>query len=304
MRREISVVAGPSSVDLATKVASCLDADLLPVDFRIFKDGETKINMSKPVGKNCILIQSTYPPTDRHLLQALMMLKKSSDSGSANILAVVPYMAYSRQDREFLEGEVVSMAIVARLFECVGTTRLITVDIHSPTSLSYFSIDVRNLSAISLLAKYAITNLKTSHPVVVSPDKGGANRAMEFARILQADMFTLSKRRDMRTTEVFVEKQKLNLDIAGRDVIILDDMISTGESIVKATEFLIEANPNNIYAMCTHAVMIDGAPEKIEAAGVKEIISTNSIPRASAKVDLSPLISREIASIIEQAAIR
>ncbi|NAL76848.1 ribose-phosphate diphosphokinase [Nitrososphaera sp. AFS] len=302
MGREISVIAGPSSVDLATKVASCLDADLLSVDFRIFKDGETKINMSKPFGKNCVLIQSTYPPTDRHLLQALMMLKKCSDS-SADIVAVVPYMAYSRQDRQFLEGEVVSMAIVARLFECVGTRRLITVDIHSPASLSYFSIDARNLSATGLLAKYAITNLKTSRPVVVSPDKGGAKRAMEFARILKADMFTLSKRRDMQTTEVFVEKQKLNFDIAGRDVIIIDDMISTGESIVKASEFLIEANPNNIYAMCTHAVMIEDAPKKIEAAGVKEIISTNSIPSATAKVDLSSVISREVASIIEQAAI-
>lgn len=301
---DISIVAGPSSVDLATKVANSLDASLLSVDFRIFKDGETKINMSKPVGKNCVLIQSTYPPTDRHLMQALMMLKKCSDGSLADILAVVPYMAYSRQDREFLDGEVVSMAVVARLFECVGTRRLITVDIHSPTSLSYFSIDVRNLSAISLLAKYAITNLKASRPVVVSPDKGGANRAREFARLLQTDMLTLSKRRDMHSTEVFVDKQKLNLDIAGRDVIILDDMISTGESIVKASQFLLEANPNNIYAMCTHAVMIENAIEKIEAAGVKEIISTNSIPRSIGKVDLSPVISREIASIIEPAAIR
>ncbi len=301
---DISIVAGPSSVDLATKVANSLDASLLSVDFRIFKDGETKINMSKPVGKNCVLIQSTYPPTDRHLMQALMMLKKCSDGSLADILAVVPYMAYSRQDREFLDGEVVSMAVVARLFECVGTRRLITVDIHSPTSLSYFSIDVRNLSAISLLAKYAITNLKASRPVVVSPDKGGANRAREFARLLQTDMLTLSKRRDMHSTEVFVDKQKLNLDIAGRDVIILDDMISTGESIVKASKFLLEANPNNIYAMCTHAVMIENAIEKIEAAGVKEIISTNSIPRSIGKVDLSPVISREIASIIEPAAIR
>ena len=304
MRKEISIVAGPSSVDLATNVASCLDADLLSVDFRIFKDGETKIKMSKPVGKNCILIQSTYPPADRHLLQALMMLKNCSDNGSADILAVVPYMAYSRQDREFLDGEVVSMAVVARLFECVGTRRLITVDIHSPTSLSYFSIDVHNLSAVGLLAKYAITNLKTSRPVVISPDKGGAKRAMEFAKILRTDMLTLSKRRDMHSTEVFMDNQQLNFDLAGRDVIILDDMISTGESIVKATEFLIEANPNNIYAMCTHAVMIEDATEKIEAAGVKEIISTNSIPGAIAKVDLSPVISREIASIIEQAAIR
>jgi len=301
---DISIVAGPSSVDLATKVANSLEANLLSVDFRVFKDGETKINMSKPVGKNCVLIQSTYPPTDRHLLQALMMLKKCSEGSSGDILAVVPYMAYSRQDREFLEGEVVSMAVVARLFECVGTRKLITVDIHSPTSLSYFSIDVRNLSAINLLAKYAITNLKTSRPVVVSPDKGGANRAREFARLLQTDMLTLSKRRDMYSTEVFVDKQKLNLDIAGRDVIILDDMISTGESIVKASRFLIEANPNNIYAMCTHAVMIENAIEKIEAAGVKEIISTNSIPRSIGKVDLSPVISREIASIIEPAAIR
>ncbi len=304
MEKDISIIAGPSSVDLATEVARCLDSELVVADFRVFKDGETKINMKQPAGQNSILIQSTYPPTDRHLLQALMILKKCADDESANVIAVIPYMAYSRQDREFLEGEVVSMAVVARLLESVGTNRLITIDIHSPFSLSYFSIDVRNLSAVNLLAKYVVTNIKPTRPIVVSPDKGGANRATEFARILQTDMLALSKRRDMFSTDVSLVKQKLNHDIAGRDVIIIDDMISTGESIVKASEYLIEHNPKNIYALCTHAVMIEDAVAKIMTAGVKEIISTNSIPGAFAKVDLSPVISKEIANIIELEAIR
>jgi ribose-phosphate pyrophosphokinase len=196
------------------------------------------------------------------------------------------------------------MALVARLFESVGTRRLITMDIHSPFSLSYFSIGVRNLSAVNLLANYLITNIKPRRPLVVSPDKGGTKRATEFAKILSTDVFALSKRRELDSTKVFFDGQKLTFDIAGRDVIILDDMISTGESIVKASEYLVEYSPNNIYAMCTHALMIENAQEKIKAAGVKEIISTNSIPGDVAKVDLSPVISKEIVNIIQKEAIR
>jgi ribose-phosphate pyrophosphokinase len=152
------------------------------------------------------------------------------------------------------------------------------------------------------LAEYAATKIKPTRPLVVSPDKGGAKRAIEFARILQTDMLCLSKRRDMYSTDVSLDKQELNFDLDGRDVIILDDMISTGESIVKASEFLVGHHPKNIYAMCTHAVMVEDAVVKIKAAGVKDIISTNSIPGANAKVDLSQLISKEITKIVEQEA--
>ena len=299
MYKDVSIIAGPSSLDLATAIAKHLDAELVPVDLRIFPDGESKIKMRRVDKDYCIVVQSTYPPTDRHLLQALMMIKRCSEDGAANVCAVMPYMAYSRQDRAFLDGEVVSMALVAKLIETVGTKRLITVDIHSPASLSYFTIDTQNISAVGLLADYAAVKIKPNAPIVVSPDMGGAKRAVKFARMLGTDMVALKKSRDKDTAEVIIEEKELNSSVLGRDLILLDDMISTGESIVEACRFLRRYNPNKIYAICTHALLIGDATTRIKAAGVEEIISTNSVPGINAKVDLAPLITTKLKAIID-----
>lgn len=299
MYKDVSIIAGPSSVDLATAIAKHLDAELVPVDLRIFPDGESKIKMRRVDKDYCIVVQSTYPPTDRHLLQALMMIKRCSENGAANVCAVMPYMAYSRQDRAFLDGEVVSMALVAKLIETVGTKRLITVDIHSPASLSYFTIDTQNISAVGLLADYAAVKIKPNAPIVVSPDMGGAKRAVKFARMLGTDMVALKKSRDKDTAEVIIEEKELNSSVVGRDLILLDDMISTGESIVEACRFLRRYKPNKIYAICTHALLIGDATTRIKAAGVEEIISTNSVPGTNAKVDLAPLITTKLKAIID-----
>lgn len=299
MYKDVSIIAGPSSLDLATAIAKHLDAELVPVDLRIFPDGESKIKMRRVDKDYCIVVQSTYPPTDRHLLQALMMIKRCSEDGAANVCAVMPYMAYSRQDRAFLDGEVVSMALVAKLIETVGTKRLITVDIHSPASLSYFTIDTQNISAVGLLANYAAVKIKPNAPIVVSPDMGGAKRAVKFARMLGTDMVALKKSRDKDTAEVIIEEKELNSSVVGRDLILLDDMISTGESIVEACRFLRRYKPNKIYAICTHALLIGDATTRIKAAGVEEIISTNSVPGINAKVDLAPLITTKLKAIID-----
>ena len=299
MYKDVSIIAGPSSLDLATAIAKHLDVELVPVDLRIFPDGESKIKMRRVDKDYCIVVQSTYPPTDRHLLQALMMIKRCSEDGAANVCAVMPYMAYSRQDRAFLDGEVVSMALVAKLIETVGTKRLITVDIHSPASLSYFTIDTQNVSAVRLLADYAAVKIKPNAPIVVSPDMGGAKRAVKFARMLGTDMVALKKSRDKDTAEVIIEEKELNSSVLGRDLILLDDMISTGESIVEACRFLRRYKPNKIYAICTHALLIGDATTRIKAAGVEEIISTNSVPGINAKVDLAPLITTKLKAIID-----
>ncbi len=298
MYKDVSIIAGPSSVDLATGIAKHLDAELVPVDLRIFADGESKIKMRKVEKDHCVIVQSTYPPTDRHLLQALMMIKRCSED-AAEVCAVMPYMAYSRQDRAFLDGEVVSMDLVAKLIETVGTKRLITVDIHSLASLSYFTIDAQNISTVGLLARYAEVKFKPNAPIVVSPDMGGAKRAVEFAKVLGTEAIALTKSRDKDTGEVFIEEKELNCNVVDRDLILLDDTISTGESIVEACRFLKRYKPNKIYAMCTHAVLIGDATTKVKSAGIEEIISTNSIPGNSAKVDLAGLISAQIKTIID-----
>jgi ribose-phosphate pyrophosphokinase len=289
---EISVVAGPASSDLANNIARRLEAQLAVANLRIFSDGESSIKLGK-VGKNCVIVQSTHPPTDTHLIQLLMMAKKCTDNGAQHMCAVVPYLCYARQDRVFLEGEVVSIDLVAKLFKTVGVKHIITVDIHSQRAMSYFT-SIQNVSSVPLLADYA-SKMKLHDPIAVSPDAGGANRATEFARYLDIDVLALKKYRDRSTGEVTVD-EKLDMDISKRDVIVIDDIISSGGSIIKAAEVLHKKGVGRIFAMCAHALLIREAAQKIKSAGVQDIISTNSVPGEYSKVELSSEIALALKS--------
>lgn len=291
---DISVVAGPSSPELAAGIARRLGADLVATELRVFSDGESKIKVARRTGKKCLVVQSTHPPTDSHLMQAMMIAKKCADDGS-EVHMVVPYLAYARQDRAFLDGEAVSAALVAKLFEAAGARSVITVDIHSQMALSYFH-NIRNMSSIPLLADYA-SKMKLKRPLVVSPDTGGAARAGEFASLLKAEVVALKKSRDRVTGEVSVE-QKIDAEVSGRDALLVDDMISSGGSIVKAAEVLHKNGAKGVYAMCAHALLIGDAAQKIMAAGVRDIVATNSVPGAHAKVDLSGVIADAARSIL------
>jgi ribose-phosphate pyrophosphokinase len=289
---EISVVAGPGSFDLADNIAKRLGAQLTVASLRIFSDGESNIKLGK-VGKNCVIVQSTHPPVDTHLIQLLMMAKKCTDDGAQHISAVIPYLCYARQDRAFLEGEVVSIALVAKLLQAVEVQHVITVDIHSQLAMSYFK-SIENVSSVPLLADYA-SKMKLRDPVAVSPDAGGANRAKEFARHLDIEVVVLKKSRHRVTGEVAVD-EKLEMDISKRDALVIDDIISSGGSIIKAAEVLHKKGVGKIYAMCAHALLIRDAAQKIKSAGVQDIISTNSVPGEYSKVELSPEIASALKS--------
>jgi ribose-phosphate pyrophosphokinase len=287
-----SVVAGPGSFDLANNIAKRLGAQLTVASLRIFSDGESNIKLSK-VGKNCVIVQSTHPPTDTHLIQLLMIAKKCTDDGAQHVCAVIPYLGYTRQDRAFLEGEVVSIDLVAKLFETVGVEHIITVDIHSQLAMSYFA-SIQNVSSVPLLANYA-SKMKLRDPIAVSPDAGGTNRAKEFARLLDIDVIVLKKSRHRVTGEVTID-EKLHMDLSKRDAIVIDDIISSGGSIIKAAEVLHKKGVGRIYAMCAHALLIRDAAQKIKSAGVQDIISTNSVPGEYSKVELSPEIASALKS--------
>jgi ribose-phosphate pyrophosphokinase len=289
---DISVIAGPASSDLAEKITKRLGAQLVAAELRIFSDGESKIRMVR-AGKNCVIVQSTHPPADTHLMQALMMARKCADDGARDVCAVIPYLAYARQDRSFLGGEVVSIALVAKLLEAAGARHVVTVDIHSQLAMSHFA-SMQNVSSIPLLAHYA-SRMRLHRPVAVSPDAGGTGRTNEFAKCLKAEAVALRKSRNKTTGEVAVD-EKLDIDISGRDVVLVDDMISSGGSIIKAAELLRKKGAGKVYAMCAHALLIGDAAQKIKAAGVQDIISTNSVPSEYARVDLSPAIAEALES--------
>ncbi|MGI0026326.1 MAG: ribose-phosphate diphosphokinase [Nitrosopumilaceae archaeon] len=286
-----TVIGGKASEDLAKKIAKKLKATYLKSELRIFSDGESKITISgKPKGK-VVVVQSTYPPVDSNLIQALSLVSKAKKY-SSQIIAVIPYLGYARQDKEFLPGEVITMSLVANMFKAAGATKVIVVDIHSKMALNHFKISAKNVSAIPELVKY-FKKLKLKDPLVVSPDLGGIARARDFANQFGVKFIALKKYRDRKTGVVEI-RSKNQKHVKGRDLILVDDMISTGGSIVKAAEFLKKQKCKNVYAACTHALLIGDAEKRIKKAGVAKIVSTNTIPGKTGLVDVSHIISKAI----------
>lgn len=289
---KFTVISGTSSEELAKKLAKRLGANLLKSQLRVFPDGESKITIKGKFQKNrIIVVQSTYPPVDENLIQALSIISKAKEHGT-EIIAVIPYMGYARQDREFLPGEVITMKVIARLFKSAGASRIIVVDIHSMMGLKYFNIKSKNVTAILDLAKY-FSKLKLKNPLVVSPDQGGKKRAKEFAKFLNVKYISLKKHRDRKTGKVEIKSSNFN-EMIGRDLILVDDMVSTGGSIIKATEFLKKQKCKRVFVACTHALLRNDAEKKIKKAGVIKIISTNTIPGKTSLVDVSDTIAKAI----------
>lgn len=297
MNEKLCVLAGPASKDLAKNVARILDAELIDVELKIFPDGESKVRIDGELdGKLAVIVQSTYPPVDTHLMQSLFMISKARKMGAA-VCAVIPYLAYARQDKEFLKGEAVSMELVSNIFDSSGAKNLVTVDVHSQMALSYFKMSTYNVSAVPLLANY-FKSQKLVQPLAVSPDKGGLARAQEFAKIIGTSSIALPKLRDRNTGEVTIDSNAPELKAArGRDVILIDDMISTGGSIAKATEVLLKAGCRKVLVACTHALLLNGALEKIMGAGASEVVGTNTVPSQVSKVDVAPVICDQVSKL-------
>ena len=288
---KISVISGNTSKGLAKRIANKLDATFVPAQIIKFPDGESKITLGKIPKKSIILVvQSTSPPVDTNLLQLLSMISQARKF-SSKIYTIIPYMGYARQDRAFLGGEIITISVIAKMLESAGAKKIIVLDIHSKIALKHFKVKIENISAIPKLVNY-FKKMKIRNPLIVSPDAGGIIRAKEFARQFNSDLISLKKQRNRKTGKVKIQSPKMNLK--NRDLILVDDMISSGGSIIKATQFLKKQGAGRIFVACTHAILIDNAEKKIRNAGVKQIISTNTIHGKTAKVDISDIIAKTI----------
>ena len=288
----LSIIAGKSSEDLARRLARRLKANFVKSEIRVFPDGESKITLIGSLSKKkSIVVQSMYPPVDTNLVQVLSLISKAKEV-SSEVIAVIPYMGYARQDREFLPGEIVTMKVLGKLFKGVGASKIIAVDIHSIIGFKHFTIKTKNVSAIPDLVKY-FKKLSLKNPLVVSPDQGGKERAKEFAKEFNSEYIALEKKRDRKTGKVEIISRNMK-EVAGRDLILVDDMISTGGSIIKATQFLKKQKCKRVYVACTHALLMNDAEKKIKKSGITSIISTNTIPSKTSLVDVSNTIAKAI----------
>ena len=288
---KFTVIGGGASKDLARRLARRLRAVYIETETKIFPDGESKITLQKIPKKSVILVvQSTYPPVDTNMLQALSIISQVRKI-SSRTFAIMPYMGYARQDKQFLSGEVITMSVVAKMLQSAGAKKVIVVDIHSNTALNHFNIPTENVSAVPELANY-FKKLNLKNPLVVSPDAGGSSRSKKFASLLKSDFIVLKKHRDRKTGRVSIQTTKA--DVQGKDLIIVDDMISTGGSVIKAAQFLKKQKCKRVFVACTHGLLVGDAEKKIRKAGVSRIISTNTIPGNTSKVDVSEILAKSV----------
>jgi ribose-phosphate pyrophosphokinase len=288
-KNDTVIISDDQNSPLARKISLDLHAEYKNIELRIFADGESKIRLDNMAKKNCIIIHSTYPPTDQHLMQLFMIMYKCKEDGAKDICVVSPYLAYTRQDKIFVDGEIITINLVGKILACLGITKLITIDSHKPNALNY-SFATIDLTAIPSLSSYVKHNLTMNNPIVISPDEGGIERAKKFAGLINANSLSLVKTRDRFTGDVSISLLDQG-PLKNCDALIVDDMISTGASIMKTIELLKKYRIGDVYAICTHALLVDDAKQKLLNAGIKEVISTNSIPNEFAKVDLSSVIS-------------
>jgi len=274
-----------------------LGLPMLAAEFRVFADGESKFTLHEKVeGKSVLVVQSTYNPVDQHMFQLLLASHQLSEAG-ARVTAVVPYLSYARQDKEFLPGEGVTLGVIAHLMRSMGVRRLVTVDIHSAEGLALFSFPTYSVSAIPNLVEYVKTELDLKDPVVMSPDFGGSKRTEAFAQLYGAKFLQLSKTRDRATGGVSMKDS--NLDVADKEVIIVDDIISQGDTVKAAADAVLKQGAKRVLAVCVHGLFVADALQKLEKATVEPIICTNTVPSRFSKVDVSDALASHLRTLEE-----
>jgi ribose-phosphate pyrophosphokinase len=289
----MKIVSGPASKELAESVSNSVGCQNVSVVLKVFPDGESYVRLEGDVlGEDVVIIQTTCPPMqDGKLFQLAFMVDAAKRAGARSVTSIVPYLAYSRQDKLFLLGEGISIEVIASMLNAAGVDNLVTVNIHSEQALSKFSFPVKSVSAISLLANYFLAKgYKGAY--ALAPDEGAMYIAKEAQQILGGGVGFLNKDRDRYTGQT-VQSSK-DLDVKGQNVIIFDDIISTGGTIVGAAKILKDLGAKHVFAACVHPLLIGDAAKRMLDAGVKEIVGTDSVPGPYSKVSLSPLLTKHL----------
>jgi ribose-phosphate pyrophosphokinase len=271
---------GNANPVLAQEIATHLGVQLGQADVGRFSDGEVTVEIHQNVrARDVFVIQSTCAPTNENLMELAFMVDAIKRASARRITAVIPYFGYARQDRRPRSMRVpISAKVVANMLETVGVERLLTMDLHADQIQGFFDIPVDNIYASPVL----LSDLKAKNYndlVVISPDVGGVVRARALAKQLGCDLAIIDKR---RPTANVSEVMHVIGEIEGRNCVIMDDMIDTAGTLVKAAEVLKERGAKSVYAYCTHPVFSGPAVERIAKSQIDEVVITNTIPLSDA----------------------
>ena len=280
----MKIIGGPSSQTLACRVAALLQCTPTVTDYVRFPDNEQYLKILDDVdAKDVVIIQNTTTDSD---LIALLQLLDACESAK-KISVVIPYMGYARQDKLFNKGEAISARAMAKTIASESLDAVFTINIHEKSVLDHFTCPAADLDASSLIGKY-ISDLKLHKPLLIAPDAGVKSMVEKMAAGLSLDHDVFEKTRFSGDSIAIKEKP---MDIKGRDVIIVDDMIATGGTMAESVKILYQNSAKDIYTACVHPVLTRNAVLRLFNAGVKDIISTDTIEKIQSRISVAPLIA-------------
>ncbi len=286
------VIPGPASQQLGRKIADLLKIRVVPLEFKRFADGESYLRFDGDVqNEDVVIVQTTSLPQNENLVQLFLMVDNAKDLKARRITVVAPYFAYTRQDKRFRPGEAFSARTVMRLLKTCGVHRIITVNSHNPEILRSFKIHVDDVSAIGLLAEHFIKQ-GLDGAFSLSLGKKAQGIAAEANHTLKGGYGYVQTRRDRLTGKVTVQKKSLPL--RNRDVIIFDDIISSGGTMIKAIGLVKEQGAQRVYAACVHPLLVGDAKGKIMESGANGIVGTDCVPSSVSLVSVAPLIAKAL----------
>jgi len=293
----VTVYALENSYGIAAGIARSIGDKLVQVEYKLFPDGESYIRLQQRPEGPAVLVASLYPNPDKRIFELFMAVEALRAITQDVVIGVVPYMAYARQDRRFLDGEPISVKVVLKTLEALGLDALIVVDIHKPAVLDeYWGKPYRNVLVDKQVADYF--KGKLSNPLILAPDAGALERAKRVAEQLNADYDHLVKERDRVTGEVRVSTKEMS--VTGRDILIVDDIISTGGTMALAAKTVLAQGARSVYASCTHAVMVKGALDLLLSSGIQEVVATDTVPSPVSKISVTPAAVEALKDLLEE----
>ena len=268
------VFSGTSSRYLAEKICNSLNCPLGNLVVTRFSDGEFAVSYEESIrGRDVFLVQSTFPNSD-NLMELLLMIDAAKRASARNIIAVIPYFGWARQDRKDKPRVSIGAKLIADLLMVAGIDRVITMDLHADQIQGFFDVPVDHLYASGVILPY-LQSLQLENLVIASPDVGGSKRANTYAKYLGCPLVLCNKTRARANV---VESMQIIGDVVGKNVIIIDDMVDTAGTITKAADIMKEAGALSVRACASHCVMSGPASERVEKSALEEIVFTDSIP--------------------------
>jgi len=305
---ELKIFTGNANPELAEEISSYVGVPLGSSKVGRFGDGEIRVQIEESVrGTDVFIIQPTCPPVNENLMELLIMIDAIRRASAKRITAVMPYYGYARQERKSRARDPISAKLVANLITTAGARRVVAMDLHAGAIQGFFDIPVDHLPAVPIFASYYKEKGLNHNCVIVSPDIGGVTRAREMAGYLGGELAIIDKR---RSEPGVADIMNIIGDVQGKNVIMVDDMIDSGGTIVKSAVALKNNGAKAVYASATHPVLSGSAVAKINDSPIEELVITNTIPLPAEKkspkikvLTVAPLLGEAIVRIHEDLSV-